>query len=79
MGRMQLESASYRYLPVLFGTGHKKSRVGGMPWPQTCATHYHAHLGSPDKDRAIKRLIVCNVLYQGYEAKDPESDLELTS
>ena len=56
-----------------------KSRVGGMPWPQTGATHYHAQLGSPDKDRAIKGLVVCNVLYHGYEVKDQESGLELTS
>ena len=25
----------------------------GMPWPQTGATHYHAHLGLPHKGRAI--------------------------
>ncbi len=31
-----------------------------MPWPQTGATQYHAHLGLPDKDRAIKGLIVYN-------------------
>ena len=31
-----------------------------MPWPQTGATQYHAQLGLPDKDRAIKGLIVCN-------------------
>ena len=31
------------------------------------------------KDRAIKGLVVCNVLYYGYEVKDQESGLELTS
>ena len=50
-----------------------------MPWPKTGATHCHAQLGSPDKDRAIKGLVVCNVLYYGYEVKDQESGLELTS
>ena len=30
-----------------------------MPWPQTCATQYHAQLGPPDKGRAIKGLVVC--------------------
>ena len=32
---------------------------GGMPWPQTGATQYHAQLGLPDKGRAIKGLVVC--------------------
>ena len=32
-----------------------------MPWPQTGATHYHAQLGLPDKGRAIKGLVVCNI------------------
>ncbi len=31
-----------------------------MPWPQTGATQYHAHLGLPDKGRAIKGLVVYN-------------------
>ena len=31
-----------------------------MPWPQTGATHYHAHLGLPNKSRTIKGLVVCN-------------------
>ena len=31
-----------------------------MPWPQTGATHYQAHLGLRDKGRAIKGLVVCN-------------------
>ena len=37
----------------------------GMPWPQTGATHYHAQLGLPDKGRAIKGLVVCNVVWIG--------------
>ena len=36
------------------------TRMTYMPWPQTGATQYHAQLGLPDKDRAIKGLIVCN-------------------
>ena len=36
-----------------------------MPWPQTGATHYHAQLGLPDKDRAIKGLVVCYVVWLG--------------
>ena len=32
----------------------------GKPWPKTGATQKHAQLGLPDKDRAIKRLVVCN-------------------
>ena len=32
----------------------------GMPWPKTGATQYHVQLGLPDKDRAIKGLVVCN-------------------
>ena len=31
-----------------------------MPLPKTGATQYHAHLGLPDKGRAIKGLVVCN-------------------
>ncbi len=31
-----------------------------MPWPKTGATQYHTQLGLSDKDRAIKRLVVCN-------------------
>ena len=34
--------------------------MGGMPWPQTGATQYHAQLGLPDKGRAIKGLVVYN-------------------
>ena len=31
-----------------------------MPCPQTGATHYHTQLGLPDKDHAIKELVVSN-------------------
>ena len=31
-----------------------------MPWPQTGAAQYYAQLGLPDKDRAIKGLVVYN-------------------
>ncbi len=34
-----------------------------MPWPQTDATQYHRQLGLPDKGRAIKGLVVCNIWY----------------
>ena len=33
-----------------------------MPWSKTGATHYHAQLGLPDKDRATKTLVECFVL-----------------
>ena len=36
-----------------------------MPWPQTDATHYHAHLGLSDKGLAIKELVVCYVMWLG--------------
>ncbi len=35
-----------------------KIQVGGMSWPQTGATHYHAVLGLPDKGREIRGLVV---------------------
>ena len=35
-------------------------RAGGMPWPQTGKTQYHAQLGLPDKGRTIKGLVFCN-------------------
>ncbi len=35
--------------------------VRGLLWPQTGATHYHAKLELPDKDRAIKGFVVCYV------------------
>ena len=31
-----------------------------MPWPKTGTTYYNAQLGLLDKDRAFKRLVVCN-------------------
>ena len=31
-----------------------------MPWPQTGATQYHAHLGLPAKGRAIKGFVFFN-------------------
>ncbi len=31
-----------------------------MPWPQTDTTQYHAQLELPDRDRAIKGLVVYN-------------------
>ncbi len=37
-----------------------------MPWPLTGAINCHAQLGHPDKDRAIKGLVVCNVVWLGY-------------
>ncbi len=40
-------------------------RVEGMSWPQTDATHYQAKLGLPEKDRAIKWLVVGYVLWLG--------------
>ncbi len=38
--------------------GPNRVRVGGLPWPQTGAAHYHAHLGLPDKGCEIKGLVV---------------------
>ncbi len=37
-----------------------RALIGGMPWPQTGATQYHAQVRLPDKGRAIKGLVVCN-------------------
>ena len=34
-------------------------------WPQTSATPYHSQLRLPDKGRAIKGLVVCNVVWLG--------------
>ena len=48
-----------------------------MPWPQTGTTDYHAQLGHPDKGRAIKGLVVCQVEllgsigWDGYRAQVP--------
>ena len=33
-------------------------RVVGKPWHKTCATHYHAQLGLPEKGCAIKEKVV---------------------
>ena len=38
--------------------------VGGMHWPKTDAIHKHAELVTSDKGRAIKGLVVCNVVIQ---------------
>ncbi len=35
-------------------------KMGGMPWPQTGGTQYHAQLRLPDKGHAIKVLVICN-------------------
>ncbi len=37
----------------------------GMPWPYTGATHYHAHVGLPDKGRTIIGLVVRYVVCLG--------------
>ena len=37
-------------------------RLGGISWPKTDATHYHAQLGFPDIVRVIKGLVVCYVV-----------------
>ena len=34
------------------------SRVGGMPWPKTGTTQYHAQLGLPDNQR-VGCLLCC--------------------
>ena len=43
-------------------------RVGGMPWPQTCTTHYYEMLGLPNKVLTMKELVVCYVvrIYEDY-------------
>ncbi len=41
-------------------------RVGGRPLPKTGTTHYHAQLVLPDKDLAIKGLVVCYIVWLGY-------------
>ena len=35
---------------------------GGIPWPKTGATHYHAKSLHPDKSGAIKGMVVWNSL-----------------
>ncbi len=37
----------------------------GMPWPQIGATHYHEHVGDPDKGCAIKGLVIYYVVWLG--------------
>ncbi len=32
----------------------------GMPWAETGATQYYAHLGFSNKGRELKWLVVCN-------------------
>ncbi len=39
--------------------------MGGMPRPQTGATHYHVQLRLSDKGHAIEVLVVCYVLWLG--------------
>ncbi len=34
-----------------------------MPRPQTGATHHHDQLGLPNRDRVIKELVVCYVVW----------------
>ncbi len=41
-------------------------QVGGIPWPQAGATHYHIQLGLPDKGHANKGLVVCFVVLLGF-------------
>ena len=41
------------------------SMGGGMPWPQTGATHCPTQLGIPDKGRAMKELVVCYFVWLG--------------
>ena len=46
------------YLLLLCQMRYINSMSGGIPWPQTGATQYHARLGLPDKGRAIRGLVV---------------------
>ncbi len=39
--------------------------INSMIWGNAGATYYHAQLGLPDKDRAIKGLVVCYVKWLG--------------
>ena len=36
---------------ALSGARYLQLEQGGMPWPETGATHYHSQLGLPDKGR----------------------------
>ena len=40
-----------------------RSREGGIPYPITGTTYYHAQLGFPDKVRTTKELVVCRMLF----------------
>ncbi len=37
--------------------------VGGMAWPNTSTTHYHAQLGLPDRCHAIVMVVLCNSVF----------------
>ena len=39
-------------------SGARIARIGGLPWPKTGTTYYHAQLELPDKVCAIKGLVV---------------------
>ncbi len=52
----------------MLGLVHQSSESGGMPWPQTGATHYHAQLGLPVKGSTIKRLVFCYVIWLVWES-----------
>ena len=41
-------------------------KIGGMPWPATCETHYYAQLGLPEKSCAIKGFFVCFIVWEGH-------------
>ena len=59
-------SKSLKVVPIvaMSDARYQQYEQGGMPWPQTGSTHYHAQLGLPDKGRAIKGLVICNSCYQ---------------
>ena len=40
------------------------NRVRGIPWPKIGATQYHAQLELPDKDSAIKGLVVSRMFLE---------------
>ena len=40
------------------GTRHDMI-VGGMPWPKTGETHYHAQLGLLEQGREFPGLVIC--------------------
>ena len=47
---------------AMSGARHFSVRAGGIPWPNTDATHSHAQLGFPYKSHAIKEFAVCLML-----------------